>query len=89
MDKLLVVVVGILCGVGQFFLLRAALKPLAEGKPPNVVKMLLSQLPIPLVLLLGCAYINVDLLLFAGVAFSLSMVLASVAYHLITLKKKG
>ena len=64
----LALIAGIACGVGQFFLLRRTLRPLSEGKNPSAL-MLLSQLPIPIVLLLGCAMINVTLLPFAGGGF--------------------
>ena len=80
-------IAGITCGVGQFFLLRRTLRPLSEGKNPSAL-MLLSQLPIPIVLLLGCAMINVKLLPFSGGGFCGGLVLSAAANLLIEKKKK-
>jgi len=89
MDKVITIIIGLLCGIGQFLMMRYTLRPLAEGGTPQIFKMMFLQIPIPLVLLLGCAFIDKGLLPFAGGAFCLSMVVTSVANHLITLKKKG
>ena len=89
MGKVVVIIIGLLCGVGQFFTMRYTLRPLAEGGTPQVFKLMLLQIPIPLVLLLGCAFVDTGLLPFTGGAFCLSMIIASVANYLITLKKKG
>lgn len=88
MKILIVLVIGIICGVGQFFMLRFTLKPLSEGKTPQVAKMMFLQLPIPLILLLGCALVNTNLLPFAGGAFCLSLVAAAVVNHFITSKRR-
>ena len=89
MGILIAIVVGAACGVGQFFLRRAVLRPLAEGKDIPVAKVLFFQMPIPFVLLLGCALVNAELLPFAGGAFCLCLVAASVVNHMVTIKKKG
>ena len=77
-------IAGIACGIGQFFLLRRVLRPISEGKNPSAL-MLFSQLPIPAVLLFGCAMINVKLLPFAGGGW---LVLSAAANLLIEKKKK-
>ena len=89
MDRIIAVVIGLLCGVGQFFIMRYSLKPLSEGGDPQVGRFMLLKLPIPLILLVGYAFVDSNLLPFAGIAFCLSMVLISVANHLATMKKKG
>lgn len=89
MDKIVAIIIGALCGIGQFFILRYTLKALAEGEPAGVGKMMLLRLPLPLVLLLSCAFIDFTLLAFVGVAFCLSLITASVINHFVTLKKKG
>ena len=80
-------IAGIACGIGQFFLLRRVLRPISEGKNPSAL-MLFSQLPIPAVLLFGCAMINVKLLPFAGGGFCGGLVLSAAAHLLIEKKKK-
>ena len=77
MDKIIAVVAGCVCGVGQFFLMRHTLKPLAQGKDPKTALFMILKLPIPLVLLVGCALVNPELLPYAGSAFCLSMVVAT------------
>ena len=89
MDRLIALVIGALCGAGQFFLMRHTLKPLSKGGDPQIFKVMLLKFPIPLVLLVGCAFIDPNLLPFAGIAFCLGMVVISIANHLITTKKKG
>jgi len=89
MDKILAIIIGALCGIGQFFILRYSLKSLAEGENPGVGKTMFLRLPLPLVLLLSCAFIDFTLLAFVGVAFCLSLITASVINHVVTLKKKG
>ena len=89
MDSIIALVVGLLCGIIQFFIMRYTLKPLAEGEDLPVFKFMFLKLPVPLVLLLGYAFTNADLLPFAGLAFCLSLIIASAANHLLTLKKKG
>ena len=88
MDKILALVVGIICGIGQFLVLRHALKPLAEGKDPKVFKVLFFQIPIPFILLLCCALIDTNLLPFTGSSFCLSLVVASAVNYFVTQKKK-
>ena len=88
MDKVIAAIIGVVCGGGQFFLLRYTLKPLAEGKNLKVGLLMFLKFPIPLVFLVGCALINPDLLPFAGGAFCLSLVAASVINNLVTLKKR-
>ena len=89
MDKVIALIIGALCGIGQFLMIRHTLKPLSEGEDPQIAKLMILKLPIPLALLFGCAFINTDLLPFAGIAFCLSLVTASVANHLRTMKKRG
>lgn len=89
MGKILAIIIGALCGIGQFFILRYTLKPLSEGENPGVGKMMFLRLPLPLMLLVSCAFIDFTLLAFAGVAFCLSLIMASVINHFMTLKKKG
>lgn len=89
MGKILAVIIGALFGTGQFFILRRTLKPLEKGESPNTGKMLFLQLPLPLVLLPGCAFINFSLLPFTGSAFCSGLIIASVINHFATLKKKG
>lgn len=89
MDKILAIIIGALCGIGQFFILRYTLKSLAIGENPGVGKAMLLRLPLPLVLLISCAFIDFTLLAFIGVAFCLSLITASVFNHFVTLKKKG
>ena len=89
MYKFLAVAIGALCGVGQFFVLQYTLKPLAEGKNPQIGKMFFLKMPIPLALLLGYAFVDINLLAFAGGSFCVGMILAAVINHLATLKKKG
>jgi len=88
MDKLVTIMIGAICGIGQFFMLRYTLKPLTEGEAPKVGMMMLLKLPIPLILLLVCAIIDVNLLPFVGISFCLSLMAASIINHLITTKKK-
>ena len=80
-------IAGIGCGIGQFFLLRRALRPIAQGKNPSAM-LLLSQLPIPSVLLLSCAMIDVVLLPFAGGGFCGGLIVSAVVNLLIEKKKK-
>ena len=89
MDIVIVIIVGALCGGGQFLVLRHTLKPLSEGKTPRIGAMFILQMPIPIVLLLCCAFINVGLLPYAGGAFCFSLVVSAVTNHLITQRKKG
>jgi len=89
MDKILAIIIGALCGIGQFFILRYTLKSLTEGENPGVGRTMLLRLPLPLVLLLSCAVVDFTLLAFVGVAFCLSLITASVINHFVTLKKKG
>lgn len=89
MDKILAILVGALCGIGQFFILRHSLKSLAKGENPGVGKTMFLRLPLPLILLFGCAFVDFTLLAFVGAAFCLSLITASVINHLMTLKKKG
>jgi len=90
MDKILAIIIGALCGTGQFFILRYTLKSLAKGeKNPEIGIMMFLRLPLPLVLLISCAFIDFTLLPFTGVAFCLSLITASVINHFVTLKKKG
>ena len=89
MDKIIAIVIGGLCGVGQFLLLRYKLKPLTEGNIPRIGRMLFLQFPVPLTLLLCYALINFKLLPIAGGAFCLSLIITSVLSHFTTLKKKG
>lgn len=88
MDKLVAIIISAICAIGQFFILRYTLKPLTEGENPNVGKMMLLKLPIPLLLLLVCAIIDVNLLPFAGISFCLSLMAASIVNHVVTTKKK-
>jgi hypothetical protein len=88
MDKIIALIVGILFGVGQFFLLRYALKPLAEGRDPKVFKVLFFQMPIPFILLLCCAFINPNLLPFVGSSFCLSLIVAAVINYFVTQKRR-
>jgi hypothetical protein len=88
MDKIIALIVGILFGVVQLFVLRHALKPLSEGKDPKVFKVLFFQMPIPFVLLLSCAFIDPNLLPFVGSSFCLSLIIAAVINHFVTQKKK-
>lgn len=89
MNRIVAIIIGALCGAGQFLLLRYTLKPLAKGENPGIGKMMFLQLPLPLVLLLICAFIDFMLLAFAGGAFCLSLITASVINYIVTLKKKG
>jgi len=89
MDKILAVVIGALCGIGQFFIMRYTLKSLAKGENTGIGKMMFLRLPLPMVLLLGCAFIDYTLLAFVGVAFCLSMITASIINHFVTPKRKG
>lgn len=89
MDKFVAIVIGALCGVGQFFILRYTLKPLEKGGNPRIGIMMLMRLPLPLALLIGCAAIDFVLLAFTGGAFCLGLIIASVINHFAMLKKKG
>lgn len=89
MDKFLALTIGILGGIGQFYILRHTLKPLARGEQPQVGIMMFLQLPLPIALLLGCAFIDFTLLAFVGGAFCLGLIAASVINHITTMKKKG
>jgi len=89
MDKILAIIIGALCGIGQFFILRYTLKSLARGENPGVGRTVFLRLPLPLALLVGCAFVDFTLLAFVGGAFCLSMIAASVINHFVTLKKKG
>lgn len=89
MDKILAVIVGILGGIGQFFILRYTLKPLAKGDQPQVGIMMFLQMPLPIILLLICAFVDFTLLAFVGGAFCLGLITASVINHITTMKKKG
>lgn len=87
MGIIISLIIGIVGGVGQFFVLRYTLKPLAEGKSPSVGKLFFLKLPIPAALLGGCALIGVRFLPFLGGAFCVGMVVASVFNHFIANKK--
>lgn len=89
MDKLIAVLIGLLCGVVQFFILRYTLKALSKGEEQGIGKTMLLRLPLPIALLVVCAVIDVSLLPFIGAAFCLSLIAASVINHVVTLKKKG
>jgi len=89
MDRIIATVVGLLCGIVQFLIMRYTLAPLARGENIHAAKVLLLRLPVPAVLLLGCAFINSSLLPFAGIAFCLSLTVAGAVNHLLTMKKKG
>ena len=88
MNKLITVVISILCGVGQFFILRQTLKPISKGESPQTVLFMLLKLPVPLALLGGCALIDTGLLPFAGIAFCAALMVSSVVNHLVTMKKE-
>ena len=88
MNIFIAIAAGVLCGVLQFLLRLHTLKPLAQGNSPQIGKMFFSKMVIPLVLLISCALVDTALLPFAAVAFCLSSIVATVAYHLITNKKK-
>jgi len=88
MEHVFALVLGALCGVGQFFLIRYSLKSLAEAGKPQLVKVSVLKLPIPLALLLGCALLNADLLPFVGGAFCLTLVITGAVNHLLTLKRE-
>lgn len=89
MGKILASIIGALCGIGQFLILRYTLKSLTKGENSRIGKMMFWRLPLPLILLLCCAFIDFTLLAFVGVAFCLSLLTASVINHFVTLKKKG
>ena len=89
MDKILAITTGVLGGIGQFFILRHTLKPLARGENPQVGIMMFLQLPLPVALLLGCAFIDFTLLAFVGGAFCLGLIAASVINHIAMMRKKG
>ena len=89
MDKMIAVFIGALCGVGQFFILWRTLKPLTKGEAPQIAMAMLLKLPLPLVLLVGCAFLNTTLLPFAGIAFCAGLMAASVVNHLIRTKRRG
>jgi len=89
MDKAIALIVGALCGVGQFYVVRHSLKPLAENGELSLTKGVFLKVPIPLALLLGCAFINPRLLPFAGGAFCVCLIVTGIVNHLITLKKEG
>lgn len=89
MDKAAAIIIGALFGIGQFLVLRHTLKPLEKGEDLQVGKTMLLRLPLPLVLLGGCALIDVVLLAFAGGAFCAGLIIASVINHFRMLKKKG
>ena len=88
MDIIIVLIVGALFGFIQFLLRRRTLKPLAEGNPPQVGVLFFLKLAVPLVLLIGCALVDTALLPYAAASFCLSSIVATVANHLITNKKK-
>ena len=88
MDKLITIVISILCGIGQFFILRQTLGPLAKGESPQTALFMLLKLPVPLALLGGCALIDTGLLPFAGIAFCAALMLSSGINHLLTIKKE-
>ena len=88
MDKVIVLIIGALCGVGQFLILKRTLKPLSEGKTPQIGIMFFLQMPIPMALLLCCAFINVVLLPFAGGAFCFGLIVSAVTNHLVTQKRR-
>ena len=50
---------------------------------------MLLKLPLPVALLVGCAFIDTNLLPFAGIAFCAGLFAASVVNHLITTKRRG
>ena len=89
MGKIIAFVLRAFCGIGQFFIMRHTLKPLSEEGNPMLIRGILLKVPIPFALLLGCAYIDVQLLPFAGSAFCISLVVSGVINHLVTLKKEG
>jgi len=89
MDRIVSLIIGLLCGIGQFYVVRATLKPLSEGKDLQMFKVVLLKLPIPVILFLGCAFINIKLLPFVGIAFCLSLTSSGIINHLMTMKKKG
>ena len=89
MDKIIALVAGALCGIAQFFVIRYTLKSITNEGNPKIVKGMFLKAPIPIALLLGCAFINSNLLHYAGGAFCLSLITAGVYNHLVTIKKKG
>ena len=89
MDKVIVAIIGILCGIGQFFVLRYTLKPLSKGEAPQTALFMLLKLPIPIMLLGGSALVDVGLLPFVGIAFCAGLFASSVVNHLLTIKKEA
>ena len=86
MDRLLAVVAGLIFGVGQFFILRRTLRPLTQGSAPRTGLFMLLKLPLPILLLVGCALVDTGLVPFAGGAFCAGLVAAAVVNHLLTVK---
>ena len=89
MDKIIVIILGAVCGTAHFLLLRYKLKPLAEGKGLKAGRMLLLQYPVPLAFFLGCAFVNPGLLPYAGGAFCLSLITSGAVNHFTGMRKKG
>ena len=87
MGIFITIIIGVLCGSAQFFLRRLALKPLSDGKSPQIVKLFLFRMVIPLVFLICCALIDIDLLPFAAISLCLSSIVLSVINLLITKKR--
>ena len=89
MDKVIVIIVGAICGVGQFLLMRHSLKPLTEGGSPKIGLFMILKFLIPLALLVGCALVDPKLLPYAGGALCLMLFITTGINYLLTLKKKG
>ena len=87
MDKFITVIIGILCGVAQFFVMRYTLKPLSKGEAPFTALFMLLKLPIPIALLVGIALVDVGLMPYGGIALCVGLFGSSVLNHLITTKK--
>ena len=88
MEIIIVIIVGAFFGFVQFLLRRRTLKPLAEGNPPQVGIMFFLKMAVPLVLLISCALIDTAFLPYTAASFCLSSIVATIANHLITNKKK-
>ena len=80
--------IGAASGAVQFLLLSKFTAAITGGSVDNkAVILAVSQLFLPLIVLLGCALLHLGSLLWAGVGMAASLVICAAARFLFSLKK--
>ena len=83
------VIVGLLCGGAQFFILYKMVTKIASGAvSPFVILFGAGQFLLPMAVLLAVAFLDSSQLLGCGIAIAATLILCSVGFLLVRKKKK-